>query len=85
MLNVLSLVELFPNDIEKQTALDFHLQAATRARQDYERRKRDLFEFVDAKMKELANSKAQRKHPAEKSGTAGSGPKREWQRAKRQR
>ena len=52
--NVLALVELFPNDIEKQTALELHLQAEIRAKQDYECRRHDLFDFVEAKVKTLS-------------------------------
>jgi uncharacterized protein (DUF924 family) len=45
-LNALALVELFPNDIKKQTALTFHLKTESRAKNDYERRRRDLFELT---------------------------------------
>ena len=59
-LNALALAELFPNDSAKQTALTFHLKAETRARQDYERRRRDLLEFLEKKVRTPEKKKARR-------------------------
>src|SRR5712671_1300007 len=46
LLNVLVLAELFPKDIENQTALEYHFKVEIEAKQDYDRRRRDLFDFV---------------------------------------
>ena len=60
-LNALALAELFPNDIEKRNALEFHLKAETGAKQKYERRRRDLSDFLKARVETPVEEKAPRK------------------------
>jgi hypothetical protein len=72
-LNALTLAELFPNDIEKRTALDFHLRAETGAQQKYERRRRDLSDFLKARVETSVEEKALRKRrPPRKALTSRS-------------
>ena len=67
LLNVLALAELFPMDIAKQTALEYHFKVEIGAKQDYDRRRRDLIDFVVAKTLE---KKASRKLRLNKSRPA---------------
>jgi hypothetical protein len=60
-LNVLVLAEFFPADTGKRMALDFHLKAEMRAKQSYERKRRDLSEFIKARVKASTEKKAARK------------------------
>jgi hypothetical protein len=50
-LNAFALAELFPNDIEKQTILEVQLKAEIRAKRHYQRRRRDLSNFIKARLK----------------------------------
>jgi hypothetical protein len=54
-LNALVLAELFPTDIGKRIALDFHLKAEIRAKQIYERQRRDLSDFIKARVESSVN------------------------------
>ncbi len=60
-LNALVLVELFPNDIGKRIALDFHLKAEVRTKQTYERQRRDLSDFIKARVETSVEKKVPRK------------------------
>jgi hypothetical protein len=60
-LNALVLAELFPNDIGKQIALDFHFKAEMKAKQTYERQRRDLSDFIKARVETSAEKKVSRK------------------------
>lgn len=72
-LNALTLAELFPNDIEKRTALNFHLEAETGAQQRYERRRRDLSDFLKARVETPVEEKApQKRRPPKKALTSRS-------------
>ena len=55
--------ETFPKDIEKQAALEYHFKVEIGAKQDYDRRRRDLVDFVVARTLE---KKASRKQPLNK-------------------
>ena len=66
-LDVLALAELFPKDIEKQAALEYHFKVEIAAKQDYDRRRRDLVDFVVARTLE---KKASRKQPLSKQRRA---------------
>jgi hypothetical protein len=48
-LNALVLAELFPTDVEKRIALNFHLAAEIRAKHTYERQRRDLSDFLKSR------------------------------------
>ena len=54
-LNALVLAELFPTDIGKRIALDFYLKAEMRAKQTYERQRRDLSDFIKARVESSVN------------------------------
>ena len=59
LLNVLALAELFPKDTGKQSALEYHFRTEIEAKQDYDRRRRDLFDFVVVRsLEKKASSKA---------------------------
>ena len=60
-LNALALAELFPNDIAKQTALEFQLKAEIGAKHNYERRRRDLSDFVETRVETSVEQEASRK------------------------
>ena len=61
------MAELFPKDIEKQAALEYHFKVEIAAKQDYDRRRRDLIDFVVARTLE---KKASRKQPLSKQRRA---------------
>jgi hypothetical protein len=61
-LNALVLAELFPNDVGKRIALNFHLKAEMRAKQTYERQRLDLSDFIKARVeKERKTSRKRRR------------------------
>ena len=60
-LNALVLVELFPNDIGKRIALAFHLKAEMKTKQTYERQRRDLSDFIKARVEASVGKKVSRK------------------------
>jgi hypothetical protein len=60
-LNALVLAALFPDDIGKRIALDFHLKAEMRAKQTYERHRRNLSDFIKARIEIPVEKKASRK------------------------
>lgn len=65
-LNALALAELFPNDIEKQTTLEFHIKSEVGAKQKYERRRRDLSEFIGARVETSVEKAPQKRRPPKK-------------------
>jgi hypothetical protein len=59
LLNVIALAELFPKDARKQSALDYHFRTEIEAKNGYDRRRRDLFDFVVVRsLEKKASSKA---------------------------
>jgi hypothetical protein len=66
-LNAVALAELFPNDTGKRIALNFHLESEMRAKRSYERQRRDLSDFIKARVEISVEKKASRKRPHKKS------------------
>ena len=66
-LNALVLAELFPNDIGKRIALDFHLKTEMKAKQSYECQRLELSDFIKAKTETYVEEKASRKRSPRKS------------------
>jgi hypothetical protein len=66
-LNVLVLAELVPTDTGKRIALNFHLKAEMRAKQTYERQRRDLSDFLKARVETSVKKKTLRKRRPTKS------------------
>jgi hypothetical protein len=66
-LNILVLAELFPNHTGKRIAPNFHLRAEMRAKQSYERKRRDLSDFLKARVETSVEKKTSRKRRPTKS------------------
>jgi len=60
LLNLLVLAELFPKDVEKQAALEYHFLTEIEAKQAYDRRRLELLDFVS--MRSLEKKAASQKH-----------------------
>ena len=64
LLNLLVLAELFPRDVAKQTALEYHFRIEVDAKHDYDRRRLELFDFIT--VRSLEKKAASRKHRSSK-------------------
>ena len=64
LLNLLVLAELFPRDVAKQTALEYHFRIEVDAKHDYDRRRLELFDFMT--VRSLEKKAASRKHRSSK-------------------
>ena len=64
LLNLLVLAELFPRDVAKQTALEYHFRIEIDAKHDYDRRRLELFDFIT--VRSLEKKAVSRKHRSSK-------------------
>jgi len=68
-LNALVLAELFPNDIGKRIAVNFHLEAEIRAKKTYERQRRDLSDFLQSRVgTSVAKKPLLKRRPKKRTG-----------------